>query len=58
MAPHKPGKNKYALVDDSNPNTDILSNTTSQITDTIKSWKLVYDVLEHEILLCLNDSTK
>jgi hypothetical protein len=58
MAPHKPGKKQDASTDDSNPNTDILSDTTSRITDTIKSWKQVYDILEHEILLCPDDSVE
>ena len=56
MPPCKPGKKQDALADDSNPNKDILLDTTSRITDTIKSWKYVYDILEHEILLCSDDS--
>ena len=58
MAPHKATKKQDASTDDSNPNTYICSDTTSQIIDAIKSWKQVYDILEHEILLCLNDSAE
>jgi hypothetical protein len=58
MVPCKLGKKKDASADDSNPNTYILLNTTSRITDAIKSWKHVYDILEHEILLYPNDSAE
>jgi hypothetical protein len=58
MAPRKAVKKQDASAYDSNPNTDILSDTTSRITDSIKSWKQVYDILEHEILICSDISTK
>jgi hypothetical protein len=58
MVPHKVAKKKYASADDSNPNTNVLSDTTSRITDSIKSWKKVYDILEHDILICLDDSAE
>jgi hypothetical protein len=56
MVPRKPGKKQDASRDDSKPKTYILSDTTSRITNTIKSSKHVYDILEHEIFLCLYDS--
>ena len=56
VAPRKAGKKQDASADDSNPNTDVLSDTTPRITDTIKSWKQVYDILEHEIINCPDDS--
>ena len=56
MVPHKLGKKQDASIDDSNPNTDILSDTTSRITYAIKSWKKVYDILEHEISFFPDDS--
>jgi hypothetical protein len=34
---------------ESNPNAYVLSDTTAQSIDTIKSWKEVYDIFEHEI---------
>jgi len=46
------------LTEETNPNAYTLSNTTSRLTDTIKSWKQVYDILEHELSLCCDDSTK
>jgi hypothetical protein len=58
MSPHKAGKKQESSAEDSNPNMDILSDTTARITDAIKSWKQVYDILEHEILLCPDDSTE
>ena len=54
MASRKEGKS----TEDSNPNTDILSDTTAQITNTIKTWKQVYNILEQKILLCPDDSTE
>jgi hypothetical protein len=58
MSPHKAGKKQESSAEDSNPNMDILSDTTARITDAIKSWKQVYDILEHEILLCPDDLLK
>ena len=58
MVPCKPGKKQDALVDDSNPNKDILLDTTSRIGDAIKSWKQVYNILEHEIVVYPNDSAE
>jgi hypothetical protein len=50
MVPRKVEKKLDALGDDSNPNADVLSDTTLQVIDVIKSWKKVFDILEHEIL--------
>jgi hypothetical protein len=58
MVPCKPGKKQDESTDDSNPNIDIHSDTTSRIIDAIKSWKKFYDILEHEIILCLKDSVE
>jgi len=55
MAPHKDGKKKDASTSDFNPSTNILSDTTSWITYAIKSWKQVYDILEHVILIYPDD---
>jgi hypothetical protein len=51
-------KKKDSLTYESNPNADILSNTTSRLTNVIKSWKQVYEILEQEISLCSNDSAE
>jgi hypothetical protein len=58
MAPRKATRKLDALGDDSNPNIDVLSNTTPRVTDTIKSSKQVYDILEHEIINCPDDSAE
>jgi hypothetical protein len=46
------------LGDDSNPNADVLSDTTLRVVDAIKTWTHVFDVLEHEIINCPNDSVE
>jgi hypothetical protein len=56
MAPQKFAKNLDASGDDSNPNADVLSDTTPRVTDAIKSWKQFFDILEHEIINCPNNS--
>jgi hypothetical protein len=48
MAPRKEGKKQDSFVEESNPNSDILSDTTARLTDVIKSWKQVYEILEQE----------
>jgi hypothetical protein len=58
MAPCKEGKKQDSSVDESNPNTDMLLDSTTQLTDATKTWKHVYDILNHEILLCLDNSAK
>jgi hypothetical protein len=58
MAPRKAGKKQDSLTEESNPNADILSDTTARLTDVIKSWKQVYDILEQEISLCSDDSVE
>jgi hypothetical protein len=58
MVPRKAAKKLDASGDDSNPNKNVLSDTTSRIVDAIKTWKQVFDVLEHEIINCPNDSTE
>jgi hypothetical protein len=58
MAPRKVVRKQDAWGGDSNPNTDVLSDTTLRVTDAIKSWKQVYDILEHEIINCLDDSAE
>ena len=58
MVPHKDGKKQYASADDSNKKKCILLDTTPWITTTIKSWKQVYDILEHEIINYPDNSTE
>jgi len=58
MAPWKDAKKLYASSDDSNPKEDVLLDTTPWVADTINTWTKVFDVLEHEITNCLDDSPK
>jgi hypothetical protein len=58
MGPRKAGRKHDFFTKESNPNVDILSDTIARTTNTIKSWKQVYDILEQEISLCSNDSTE
>jgi hypothetical protein len=49
-------KNLDATSEDSNLNADILLDTTPRVTDTIKTWMQVFEILEHEIINCLEYS--
>jgi hypothetical protein len=50
-------KNPDAAGEGSNPNADVLSDTTPRAIDTVKSWTQVFEVLEHEIINCPEDSS-
>jgi hypothetical protein len=39
-----------------NPNTDVLSNTSPRAIDTMKTWMQVFDILQYEMINCLEDS--
>jgi hypothetical protein len=56
--PRKYAKMQDASANHSNPNTYVLLDTTPRITYTIKSWKHVYDILEHEIIKFSDDYSK
>jgi hypothetical protein len=56
--PRKDAKKLDASCDDSNPNVDVLSDTTLLVMNTIKSWKQVFDILENEIINCPEDSAE
>ena len=58
MVPWKVANNIDALGDDSNPNANVLSNTTPRVTDAIKSWKQVFDILENEIINCPDETAE
>jgi hypothetical protein len=45
-------KNPDVVGEGSNPNVDVLSNTTPHAIDTIKYWTHVFEVLEHEVINC------
>jgi hypothetical protein len=45
-----------AAGESTNPNTDVLSDTSPRAIDTIKSWTHVFDILEHKLINCPEDS--
>jgi hypothetical protein len=51
-------KNDDATGENSNPNADVLSNTTPRAMDNVKFWTQVFEVMEHEIINCLEDSAE
>jgi hypothetical protein len=53
MAPWKMAK---AAGEGANPNADVLSDTSLRAIDTVKSWTQVFDILEHELINCPEDS--
>jgi hypothetical protein len=54
----KNGKKSDATGEDSNPNADILSDTTPRATYTVKTWTQVFEILEREIINCPEDSNE
>jgi hypothetical protein len=36
----------------SNPNADVLFDTTLRAIDLVKSWTRVFEILEHEVINC------
>jgi hypothetical protein len=56
MALRKMEKMIDVAGEDSNPNADILSDTTPRFANTIKTWTQFFDILECEIINCLEDS--
>jgi hypothetical protein len=56
MAPWKMMKKPDMAGEVSNPNVDILSDTTPRATDTVKTWTQVFKILEREIINCPEDS--
>jgi hypothetical protein len=53
MAPQKMVK---AIGEGANLNADVLSDNTPRAIDTVKSWTRVFEILEHEIINCPEDS--
>jgi hypothetical protein len=51
-------KNSDAPSEDSNPNADVLLETTPRAMDTVKSWMKVFEILEHEIINCPEESAE
>jgi aminopeptidase-like protein len=53
MAPQKMIK---VAGEGANTNADILSDTTPRAIDMVKSWTQVFEILEHDLINCLEDS--
>jgi hypothetical protein len=49
---------RYVDTEEPNPNSDIFSDTTAHLTEIIKSWKQVYEILEHEKSLPSDESSE
>jgi hypothetical protein len=57
MAPCKIGKKQDPFAEEPNPNSNIFLDTTTHLTDVIKTWKQVYEILEQENSLYSDDSS-
>ena len=44
------------VSESANPNIDLLSDTSARVIDIVKSWTYVFDILEHELINCPEDS--
>jgi hypothetical protein len=53
MAPQKMAKEAGESM---NPNTNVLSNTSPRVVDTVKTWTQVFDILQHNLINCPEDS--
>jgi hypothetical protein len=58
MAPHKATRKQDSSVEDLNPNSNIYSDTTARLTNNIKSWTQVYEILEDEKSLPSDESSE
>jgi hypothetical protein len=56
MAPRKMSKKNDDAGEGSNPNADVLSDTTPHVVDSIRSWMQIFEILEHEVINCPDDS--
>jgi hypothetical protein len=54
MAPRKVVK---ASSEISNPNTDIITDTSPRSQNTMKTWTQVFNILEYELINCPDDSS-
>jgi t-SNARE complex subunit (syntaxin) len=55
MAPRKTQKKSDDIGESSNPNSDVLSDTTPHVVDSVRSWMQIFEILEHEVRNCLDD---
>jgi hypothetical protein len=52
-----PWKASKASGEISSQNTDVLSDTSPKSIDTVKSWMQVFNILQYELVNCLDDSS-
>jgi hypothetical protein len=55
MAPRKNLKKSDEAGEGSNPNSDVLSDTTPHVVDSVRSWMQIFEILEHEVMNCPDD---
>jgi hypothetical protein len=55
MAPIKAPKKSEEAGERSNPDGDVISDTTPHIVDAIKSWRKIFENLDYEIRNCPDD---
>jgi len=55
MEPKKTQKKSDDIGESSNPNSDVLSDTTPHAVDSVRSWIQIFEVLEHEVRNCSGD---
>jgi hypothetical protein len=58
MASWRMKKNIDATGEYSNPNADILFETTLRSKNIVKTWTHVLEILEREVIKCQDDSNK
>jgi hypothetical protein len=55
MAPKKMQKKSDDIGESSNPNSDVISNTTPHVVDSVWSCMQIFEILEHEVRNFPND---
>jgi len=56
MAPRKMLNKSDEAGEGSNLNTDVLSDTTPHVVDSIRSWMHIFEILEREVINFPDDS--
>jgi hypothetical protein len=55
MAPRKVPKKSEEAGEGSNPDGDVISDTTPHVVDSVKSWRQIFETLDYEIRNCPED---
>ena len=56
MEPRKTTKKSDEASEGSNPNSNVLLDTTPHDVDLIRSWMQIFEILEREVINCPDDS--